>query len=213
MTFSILIACSANVCRSPLAAAVLTHAVALQEVDRSISVATGGLEAITGQPVCPEVVRMTESRGIRSRTLVQHHSGVLTPDEIGAADLVLAADRRTRSGIMKRVPLAAARTFTIREAAQLGEVAIAEVRGHTLDDRLRAYVVAMNDVRGLSDLPRTRHVVALTSPWRRVSVHAHDIPDAHQGERAPHRVVYSLTSSGSKQVARGLARCAQVSVA
>ncbi|GAA4378202.1 hypothetical protein [Nocardioides caricicola] len=212
MTFTILIACSANVCRSPLASAVLAHAVALEQVDRSVSVVTGGLEAIAGQPACPEIARMAEARGLHSRSLVRHEASILTPDEIGAADLVLTADRRARSGVMKRMPFATGRTFTIREAAQLGAAALPEVRGHTLDDRLRSYVAAMNDVRGLSELPRTRRMVVLTSPWRRLAVHAHDIPDAHQGERAPHRAVYSLTASSSKQVARDLSTCAQVSV-
>jgi protein-tyrosine phosphatase len=212
MTFSILIACTANVCRSPFAAAVLVHAVSLEEVHRRIAVDTGGIDAVPGQPVCPDVVRMGESRGLRSRALVGHQAQVLTADQIEAADLVLAADRRTRSGIMKRVSRAAGRTFTLREAAQLGEVAVFEVRGQTLEDRLRSYVAAMNAGRGLRDLPRTRHMVAVTSPWRRVAVHGHDIPDAHQGERAPHRVVYALTTSSAQQVARGLARCAHVSV-
>lgn len=212
MTFSILITCSANVCRSPLAAAVLTRTVALEEVDRRITVDTGGIEALTGQAACPDVLRMAESRRLRSRTLAQHQAHLLTAEQIEATDLVLAADRRTRSGIMKRVPRAAGRTFTLREAAKLGEVAALEVSGHTLEDRLRSYVVAMNAVRGLSDLPRTRHMIAVTSPWRRVAVHAHDIPDAHQGERAPHRVVFALTTSSAEQLGRGLAGCAQVSV-
>jgi protein-tyrosine phosphatase len=207
MTFTVLIACSANVCRSPLAAAALVRAVALEEVGRLIVVDTGGIDVLPGEPTCPDLVRLADSHRFRSHDLIEHRARALTHDQVDVADIVLTADRRVRSGVLKRVPGAAPRTFTLREAAQLGSEAGREVQGRSVEERLRSYVAAMNATRGLTDLPRTRHVMALTTPWRRMAVHAHDVPDAHQGEHAPHRTVFQLTTTGAEEVARGLTTC------
>lgn len=207
MTFTVLVACSANVCRSPLAAVAFERAFALDELSRRIVIDSGGIDVLPGDPVCADAVRMAESRGIRSTTLTGHRAQALTLPQIGAADLVLAADRRVRSSIVKWVPDAASRTFTLREAAQLGGEAAREITGRTVDERLRSYVAAMNASRGLTGLPRTRYLLTPSAPWRRLVVHAHDIPDAHQNERAPHRAVYHLVSAGARDVARGLGVC------
>jgi protein-tyrosine phosphatase len=207
MTFTVLVACSANVCRSPLTAVTLERAFALDELSRRIVLDTGGIDVLPGDPVCADAVRMAESRGIRSPTLTGHRARSLTVPQIGAADLVLAADRRVRSSIVKRVPDAAARTFTLREAGQLGREATREIAGRTVEERLRSYVAAMNASRGLVDLPRTHYLLTPSAPWRRLVVHAHDVPDAHQNERAPHRAVYHLVAAGARDVARGLRAC------
>lgn len=208
MTFTVLVACSANICRSPLAAALLERAVALEAVGRVIAVESGGVDVPAGQRACPDTIRMTESHGIHGSALPQHLSRPLSTEQIATADLVLTSDRRIRSAVLKREPGVAARTFTLREAALLGEDAANHVEGRWLEDRLRSYVAAMNAHRGLTDLPRTRHVLA--APWRRLAVHAHDIPDAHQGEQASHRVVFQLIASSTERVARGLVSSALV---
>jgi protein-tyrosine phosphatase len=207
MTFRILVVCAANVCRSPLAAAVTTHSLAMNAAGRVVEVDTAGTEAQPGVPVCADVVRMAGARGLHPRALPVHVAHPVTLDQVEAADLVLTADRRVRSSIVKRAPQAGERTFTLREAANLGEHAAREVEGRFMDARLRSYVSAMNASRGLTDLPRTRHLVS--RPWRPVAVHAHDIPDAHQAERASHRAVYHLTVAAARQVTEGLVACTE----
>lgn len=208
MTYTILVACSANVCRSPLVAAVLTRSVALEEVGLRIEIETGGLDVVVDDPVCPDIVKLADARRLRSSGLVQHHAKALTIEQVEGASLIITADRRVRSGIVKRAPQAAARTFTLREAAQLADQAVLLLQGAGVDDRLREFTDEMNSRRGFTDLPRTRRVLALSAPWRLTPVHAHDVPDAHQDERAPHRVVYHSVVGATEQLAHGLAACA-----
>lgn len=209
MTFTVLIACSANICRSPLAAAGLLQAVALGEAGGRIVVDTGGVDALPSAPVCTETARLADAHGLLSQELLEHRARGLTVEQVRSADLVLTADRRVRSTILRRVPQAGPRTFTVREAALLGPAAAPEVHGGDLDERLRSYVTAMNASRGLTDLPRTRRLRIPTAPWRGLTVHGHDIPDAHRGERAAHRTVYRLVTSSIDQVADGLGACAR----
>jgi protein-tyrosine phosphatase len=204
MTFHVLVTCSANVCRSPLVAAAFVRAIALSELSRVVVVGTGGVDVLPGDPVCPDIVKLADGHGLRSRDLVGHRARALTLAELDTADLVLAADRRVRSSIVKRAPEATSRTFTVREAARLLRAAADQVGGRTTaEDRLRSYVEAMNASRGLVDLPRTRYLPTPSTPWRRLVVHAHDLPDAHQNERAPHRTVYRLATAGAQQLAHG----------
>lgn len=204
MTFRILIVCAANLCRSPLAAAAFERVVAQQGLEDRITIDSGGIDPPPGHSVCPEIVRLAASRGLHSRSLPHHVARPVSVAQLAAADLVLATDRRVRSELVKRTPYLAGRTFTLREAADLADLVAGELRGQSLSRRLTSFAATMNATRGFTELPRTRYVVPLPAPWRRVAVHAHDIPDAHQIERAPHRVVYRLTVTAAEHLAHDL---------
>ncbi len=144
-----------------------------------------------------------------SRVLELHRSTPLTDDLIERADLILAADRQLRSAIVKQArPLSIDRTFTLREAAQLAAQASREVKGRTIEERLRSLTMQMNHSRGFTDLPDIQRIADRSRPWRRISVHTHDVPDAHGEPQAPHSVVHRLIVPAADQLVGHLANAA-----
>jgi protein-tyrosine phosphatase len=209
MTFSVLTVCSANTCRSPLMTVTLERALFAEKFGGDVTVRSGGVNAVAGQPVCTDVVRLTRLRGTVSMVLEQHRSAPLTDAMIEDADLILTADRRLRSAVVKRARgLSIERTFTLREALQLVGTASRAVAGRTTDERLRNLTAQMNHSRGFTDLPGVERVAALSRPWRRLAVHTHDVPDAHEAPRAPHPLVHRLIVPAAEQLVAQLAAAA-----
>lgn len=219
MSFTVLTVCKVNVCRSPLLAVELYRHLG-PEVADSVRVVSAGLDAVEGQRTCPDMMRLaalhaTPAEGLAR--LEEHVSRALTPQMVAAADLILAADRQVRSGIVKVHPRVAEHTFTVREAAALA-TALAErpagfLSGYTSADRLRAATLALNQSRGFTDLPRVERRVRLAPPWRWPRVHAHDVPDAHTDDPAPHRLVHELAAEASRRLGDSLALSIRGSVA
>lgn len=137
----LLVVCTANVCRSPLGAAVLRErwAVPLGEIE----VSSAGVRAMIGAPVC------AVSQGV-----LGHAQGGaardLTSELVQAADLVLTMEREQRSAAVRLAPGSQARVFTLREAAALLEGLIE--RGTRVDDP-RELARAMHALRGVVKPP------------------------------------------------------------
>jgi protein-tyrosine phosphatase len=213
MTFTVLAVCAANVCRSPLMAVGLERAFLARGLGGDVVVLSAGVTAGTDAPVCPELERLTRSRGLPWLALGQHRSAPLTDRLIDRADLVLTADRSLRSEIVKRArPGATGRTFTLREAAELADATSFRVQGHTVDEQLRGLTAQMNHSRGFTDLPGVQRVVTRALPWRRLEVHTHDVPDAHEEPRAPHGLVCRLIVPATDHLAASLAHGAMASL-
>lgn len=210
MTFTVLTVCSANTCRSPLMTVFLERSLLAQPFGINVRVGSCGVNALPGQPVCPETARLARSNSMVSQALDLHRSTPLTDDLIARADLILTADRQLRSEVVKRaLPESVARTFTLREAAQLAATANSEVPAGSPEERLRQRTAQLNHSRGFTDLPAVVRLAALSRPWRSVAVHTHDVPDAHGDPRAPHSVVHRLVVSAAEQLVAYLASTAQ----
>lgn len=79
--------CTANICRSPMAAALLQHALAAQpEPLRSLKVVSAGVSAHSGEPVSPNSVTALKKVGL---DLSAHRSQPLTQEMLDEALLVL----------------------------------------------------------------------------------------------------------------------------
>jgi protein-tyrosine phosphatase len=211
MTFRILVVCTANVCRSPLAAALLTENLLTENgpgPTPGIAISGAGVGAVVGAPACREMRRTAATQGLPMTRLHHHRARQLTVGGVTAADLVLASDRQVRSAILRMAPDVAPRVFTLREAAALAEAAddglgtpgVRSLRGIDAEHRLRDLVAAMHASRGLIELPRTRRLLALPVTLRPLAVHDHDVPDAHQRDLAPHRVVFRLTADAAHRL-------------
>jgi protein-tyrosine-phosphatase len=86
--FRVLIVCTGNTCRSPMAAAAMTAALGLDS--ERISVESAGTAAWEGQPATPLAVLVAESAGV---DLTSHRSRRVTPAMVRSADLVLVMER------------------------------------------------------------------------------------------------------------------------
>ncbi len=205
MTFNILVVCAANVCRSPLAAAILTDRLASVGPLHRVRVTSRGANAVAGVDCCTEIVNAARRSGIDAELLESHRSHTLQAEWVESADLVLTADRETRSCVVRLCHAAHPRTFTLREAAELGSLLPArgaEVRRTSA--HLSAFVEELNGFRGLTELPRVDRRRSASRPWRRIPVHSHDIPDAHQGEAGMHGLALGLVVSSAEQVGGAL---------
>lgn len=206
MKFSILVVCSANICRSPLAGHILRTALSRGGLQESIDVTTRGQRSSSSAPCCTEAVLNAERLGVDCKDLAAHRSHSITPRAISRADLVLTADRETRSAVAQLVHRSHDRTFTLREAVVLGQLVAAERsrRVSSLTGSLRQFVAELDDHRGLTDLPKTSQVRVPGRPWKRLPVHEYDIPDAHQLKHGAHRLTVDLVVESSTALASAL---------
>lgn len=78
--------CTGNICRSPMAEALLQHKLA-ERGCRDIEVASAGTWADLGRPATPEALRVLAERGI---PFDHHRSRPVEMQELADADLVIA---------------------------------------------------------------------------------------------------------------------------
>jgi protein-tyrosine phosphatase len=182
VSFSILVVCSANICRSPSATRGLRAGLAAAGVPEDvISVHSAGVAAADGWPMC-EVSDALTSAALASAGA--HTSRRLTAELAKEADLILVADRGHRTAVAKLAPTTRNRTFTIRQAARLatwligdsGVVEVARLKASGTvpqlppddvrlpvpplpdapDARLLWLVAELDAARGLAPLPEER---------------------------------------------------------
>ncbi len=112
MTYQILCVCTANVCRSPLATAMLAQRLGPGRFD----VVGAGVRAPVGRPMDPAAATELTRRGIAVPSATARQ---LLPDLITASDLVLTATRAHRADVLELSPRALSKTFTLLEFAAL----------------------------------------------------------------------------------------------
>jgi len=108
----ILVVCTANVCRSPAAAALLRAA-----AGPDLPIVSAGTQALPGSPACPEASRWLAALGHQAPQA--HSARPLDASAVRAASLVLTAARVHRAAVIDLVPAAQRRTFTLPQAARL----------------------------------------------------------------------------------------------
>jgi protein-tyrosine phosphatase len=131
--FDVLVVCTANICRSPVAHSLLARALA---GSGDVRVASAGLHARDGSPASEDMTRLFGDPldGFTARQL--------TREMIEAADLVLVMTRDHRSAVVDAAPTAVRRTFTLREFADLAVLARQvkpTVVGGSAGERLAAF--------------------------------------------------------------------------
>ncbi|WP_456237999.1 arsenate reductase/protein-tyrosine-phosphatase family protein, partial [Marisediminicola senii] len=109
----VLVVCTANVCRSPFAAALLANRLVAADPGTTITVSSAGSRAHHGAAACEVAAAMATDGGF---PILGHASRPLDVSTIEGADLILTAEAAHRSAVSRLVPGARARTFTISEA-------------------------------------------------------------------------------------------------
>jgi protein-tyrosine phosphatase len=108
----VLVVCTANIARSPLAAAML----APRLVVAGLAVGSAGVRARAGDPAARGSFLLAEQRGL---DLSAHRSRPVTPELVREAELVLTMSERQRDVCAPLVAGSASHVFTFRELARL----------------------------------------------------------------------------------------------
>jgi protein-tyrosine phosphatase len=103
---SILVVCEGNICRSPMAAGLLS--VALPK----LHVHSAGLNALHGMPAAETAVRVMAELGI---DIARHRAVQVTRDMCQRSDLVLVMSAEQRKRLEGKYPFACGKVFRIGE--------------------------------------------------------------------------------------------------
>ena len=185
--FCVLVVCTGNICRSPLAAQLLSARLAVSPVPFAVS--SAGTAARPGAPMDETSAEQSRARGGAPGS---HGATRLTEEVVRHADLVLVAAREHRAAVVRLAPRVARRTFTLEEFARLaGSLDPADL-GSAVDPE--AVVALVAGTRGTVRPPDDPGDDDVVDPYRRsVDVHEQAAADIDRtvdavvrALRAPH---------------------------
>lgn len=125
-----LIVCVGNICRSPMAEAVLRHRLG----ERSLAVESAGLAALRGFPVDPLAEQLLAAHGLSAAA---HVARQINPSMIERADVVLAMEKRHIAALRALAPWASGKIFLMGKWQ--GDADIPDPYGRQLPAFERAY--------------------------------------------------------------------------
>lgn len=116
LAYRILLVCSGNTCRSPMAGAILRDLLAQRAGQRAATfvVETAGTDAYPGQQANAEAIAVMREQGL---DLGGHLTRRLDAAMVAEADLILTMDRSHKQAVLRLHPRAAEKTFTLFEYA------------------------------------------------------------------------------------------------
>lgn len=173
----ILIVCAANVCRSPLAELLMRRG--LQDLE-GIRVASVGTAARGEAGICGRVEQFREDDAWTAMAQA-HRSRPASTGLLEQATLILVSSRDVRADVVLAAPTVRGRTYTLREAAHLGQdFEPASAPRHV--GVVSRYAVQLDRARVVTGpVPRVRRLWG--NGWRADGI---DIPDGHGRSRRVH---------------------------
>jgi protein-tyrosine phosphatase len=128
----VLVLCTANVCRSPMAEALLRDRLAELGLASAVTAASRGM-LDGGRPPLPEVIAAMASCGL---DVAAHRSRRVTAEDLERADLTVAMGREHLRHAVVTAPGAWPRAFTLRELVRRGAAIGPRPPGECLADWL-----------------------------------------------------------------------------
>jgi protein-tyrosine phosphatase len=113
---SILVVCTGNVCRSPLAEGFLRAALEGRFGASAPDVSSAGTAGWQGSSAMPGSVEASAERGV---DISGHKGRELVREHVVGADLIVGMAAEHRDAVARSVPDAAGRTFTLKELVRL----------------------------------------------------------------------------------------------
>lgn len=146
MAFEVLIVCTGNICRSPVAAHLLAYRL---DPAWPVRITSAGTAAVVGYGIDAPSAQALAELGVEPQA---HVARRLTDTMINAADLVLTAETAHRSLVVQAQPLVFRRAFTLREFGRLGGD-LPTLAGLPTPDELRQRVAEIAELRGVVEPP------------------------------------------------------------
>jgi protein-tyrosine phosphatase len=131
---SILVVCTGNVCRSPIAEGLLRAAFASRLGADAPTVSSAGTMGWSGSAADPNSVEAAAERGV---DISDHRARELTTRDVTTATLILGLSGEHAAAVVAQDPDAAPRTFTLKEVVRLLE-ALPSAVGDDLASRAAA---------------------------------------------------------------------------
>ncbi|MGB9866298.1 MAG: low molecular weight protein arginine phosphatase [Bacillota bacterium] len=128
----VLLVCSGNTCRSPMAAAILRKLA--QDSAVQIDVDSCGLDAIEGKPAWDQAIKAMSERGL---DLTGHRTKPFKLELAQEADLILTMEAWQRDRILQKWPSLASKTFTLSGFAQDSTEDVDDPFGQPLEEYRR----------------------------------------------------------------------------
>ena len=165
-SFSVMVVCTGNICRSPVVEQVLRERYGRFGVE----VSSAGTGALVGEGMPEQAQRMSEHLG---GSPAGHRGRQVTKPLIEQADLVIGLARDHRRDLARLLPRSARYTFTLRELARLLESVVEDDRVTLpagpggLQDVLRGFVPVVAGHRGFAAQPEEPREDDVVDPFRR----------------------------------------------
>jgi protein-tyrosine-phosphatase len=128
---SLIFVCTANICRSPMAEALM--AVIAREHDpawRAWHIGSAGVRALNGMPASQDAIETMRSRGI---DITAHRSRSVTRGDVQVYKVIITMEERQKRILQQQFPEIQERIFTLGEIAESDQDVI-DPFGGTLQD-------------------------------------------------------------------------------
>lgn len=109
---NILVVCTGNVCRSPMAEALIRNEVVDRGLSEKVRVSSAGTYAMVGHPASAGSVNAMAQRGL---DISKHRARQLTADLVEQADIIIVMEEKHRRTIFVTWPRAIMKTLLLSE--------------------------------------------------------------------------------------------------
>ncbi len=144
--------CTGNVCRSPMAEALLRTRLS----DLGVVVRSAGTHALVDEQMTPEALRLAVAGGADEHHAARHRARLVHERMLLEADLILTMTREQRALAVQLAPSRLHRVFPVREFARLARsfsddelLDAADGGGDNTRARLGSTVITISHRRGL----------------------------------------------------------------
>lgn len=161
--FRVLVVCTGNTCRSPMAVGILKALLKEKGVD-NIEVHSAGTGALEGYPATPFAIGAAKYWGV---DISDHRARQIDKSLIESADLILAMSPEHVESILRKEPSAAPRTYLIKAFPirySASQERVDDPIGGTLEDYNQTYLELDEVLRRIEG-----KIIELSNPLKRDS--------------------------------------------
>ena len=116
----VLMVCTGNTCRSPMAAALLQEKIRQAGAEGLVTVASAGLMAAAGEPMSVQAQAVLRQKSLSGQ---EHQATLLTRSELASYDLILTMTTQHKRLLLSAPEAQAERIYTLREyAGETGDI-------------------------------------------------------------------------------------------